>query len=129
MLEEPTYCLQISEEEEQAELSTKDPSTAPLYGKRRGKQGDDRASRRLHMGEVDTITIIDLATTVITYDPEVARAAVEAIVILTPSCFPYESEKALPWNYEAKVWNPAKTEPLANIARVGGMTRSGRCPL
>lgn len=43
------------------------------------------------MGDVDTITIIDVAPTVITYDPEVARAAVEPIVILTP---PYESDKA-----------------------------------
>ena len=66
-------------------------------------------------------------STVITYDPEVARAAVEPIVILTPSSFPYESDKAVPWNYEAKVMNPAKTEPVANIAGVGGMTRSGRC--
>lgn len=33
----------------------------------------------------------------------------------------------MPWNYEAKVLNPAKTEPVANIAGVGGMTRSGRC--
>jgi len=46
------------------------------------------------MGDVDTITIIDVAPTVITYDPEVARAAVEPIVILTPSSFPYESDKA-----------------------------------
>lgn len=47
--------------------------------------GDDGATSRLHMGDVDTITIIDVAPTVITYDPEVARAAVEPIVILTPS--------------------------------------------
>ena len=46
------------------------------------------------MGDVDTITIIDVAPTVITYDPEVARAAVEPIVILTHSSFPYESDKA-----------------------------------
>lgn len=50
------------------------------------------------MGDVDTITIIDVAPTVITYDPEVARAAVEPIVILTPSSFPYESDKAELWS-------------------------------
>ncbi|KAK9177757.1 hypothetical protein WN944_023903 [Citrus x changshan-huyou] len=58
---------------------------------RQAEPGDDGATSRRNMGDVDTITIIDVAPTVITYDPEVARAAVEPIVILTPSSFPKKS--------------------------------------
>ncbi|KAL2340341.1 hypothetical protein Fmac_008281 [Flemingia macrophylla] len=43
--------------------------------------------------------------------------------ILAPSPFPYTSNKAVPWRYEM---HTSLDEDISNIARIGGMTRSGR---
>jgi len=59
----------------------------------------------------------------------------QSVVILSPSPFPYKSEKAVPWKYGIHVLGEgqqtknqsADGEPVVeNISGVGGMTRSGR---
>lgn len=71
------------------------------------------------------------------YDPIHASTITNPIVplvIYIPTPLPFQSTKAIPWNYDSSVCingqmvedEPAKPSDASNITRDGGITRSGR---
>ncbi|WRX10955.1 Retrotransposon gag domain - like 10 [Theobroma cacao] len=55
---------------------------------------------------------------------------ISGITIEVPSPFPYNSDKAIPWNYECNILGTASSASQASfeyLTGVGGITRSGRC--
>jgi len=90
----------------------------------------------------DVATVDDLVPTfpkplVIHYTKGVTSSASNgprSVTIQIPKPFPYKDNKAVPWRYNAEIYtnNPEENHAsqeisnIANIAGVGGMTRSGR---
>ncbi|RDY06721.1 hypothetical protein CR513_09247, partial [Mucuna pruriens] len=55
---------------------------------------------------------------------QVRRKDDEVVIVHQEEPFPYKNSKAVPWRYDVEV--RTKSLSITNIARIGGITRSGR---
>ena len=55
---------------------------------------------------------------------EVSKVSAPVLVVEVPRPFPYESQKAIPWDYNS---NYTHQTAITDLTDVGGITRSERC--